>query len=131
MARGRIMLLDTCALLWLAEGGGQLSKSGIEQIELSPYVYISAITGFEISLKHRSGKLDLPAPPDEWFKIIIEHHKLSVIPLNLEICIASTRLPLIHNDPCDRFIIASAKLYNLPIVTSDEIFKEYGVNIIS
>ena len=58
------MLLDTCALLWLVEGGGQLSQSVIEQIDLSPYVYISASTGFEISLTHRNGKLKLPVPPE-------------------------------------------------------------------
>lgn len=124
------MLLDTCALLWLVEGGGQLSQSVIKQIDLSPYVYISAITGFEISLKHKNEKLELPAPPDEWFRVIVEHHELSIISLDLEICITSTKLPPIHKDPCDRFIIATANLKNLPIVTSDERFKEYGVKVI-
>jgi PIN domain nuclease of toxin-antitoxin system len=47
------MLLDTCALLWLASGGGELTDSALERIDLSPTVWISAITGFEISLKYK------------------------------------------------------------------------------
>jgi len=127
------MLLDTCALLWLAKGDDRLPESVLEQIDLSSKVYISAITGFEISLKYRKGKLKLPVSPEQWFKIIVEYHDLTVISLDLDICIASTGLPPFHKDPCDRFIIATAMLNNLPIVTSDKRFKEYkeyGVELV-
>lgn len=56
------MLLDTCALLWLASGGGQLSRTVLERIDASDMVYISAISAFEVSLKYRQGKLGLPVP---------------------------------------------------------------------
>jgi PIN domain nuclease of toxin-antitoxin system len=59
------MLLDTCALLWLVSGGGQLSKTALKQIDASPMIYISAISGFEISLKYRQKKLELPVSPEE------------------------------------------------------------------
>nr|VFJ67673.1 MAG: hypothetical protein BECKFM1743A_GA0114220_104543 [Candidatus Kentron sp. FM] len=45
------MLLDTCALLWLASGGGKLSEAVLEQITLSLVVYISAISGFEVGIR--------------------------------------------------------------------------------
>ncbi len=54
------MLLDTCALLWLAEGGKELSVGARKQIESNAVVYVSAISAFEIGLKHRAGKLALP-----------------------------------------------------------------------
>jgi PIN domain nuclease of toxin-antitoxin system len=127
---GMMILLDTCALLWLVNGGGKLTQTALEEIDRAPEVYISAISGFEISLKYHKGKLGLPLKPREWFNMAVEHHELSVISLDVETCMASTELPSIHQDPCDRFIIATAKLYKLPIVTADPRFQTYGVDVI-
>ena len=125
-----MLLLDTCALLWLVNGGGQLTQTAREAIDRAPEVYISAISGFEISLKYHQGKLGLPLKPREWFKMAVEHHELSVISLDVDICIASTDLPSIHKDPCDRLIIATAKLHRLPIVTADPRFQDYDIDVI-
>ena len=43
----------------------------------------------------------------------------------------AAQLPSIHDDPCDRFIIAAAKLRDLTVVTTDEQFEKYGVTVIS
>jgi PIN domain nuclease of toxin-antitoxin system len=131
MAGGRVILLDTCALLWLAEGGQQLSAEVRDRIEAPAVVYVSAISAFEIALKVNSGKLKLPVPPADWFRAILDHHGLAVCALDWEICIAATTLPPIHRDPCDRFIIATAKAYRLPVVTHDRNFAAYGLEIIS
>ena len=40
------------------------------------------------------------------------------------------KLPPIHDDPFDRFIIAAAKLNDLTVVTADEQFEKYGVTVI-
>jgi PIN domain nuclease of toxin-antitoxin system len=58
-----MMLLDTCALLWLAHDQSKISGETLAKIESAAAVYISAISGFEIGLKHRSGKLTLPMQP--------------------------------------------------------------------
>jgi PIN domain nuclease of toxin-antitoxin system len=125
------MLLDTCALLWLAEGGKQLSKHARERIEEAPVVFVSAISAFEIAAKFRSGKLKLPVPPMEWFHRIVEHHGIAVEPLDWDICVAAVDLPPIYKDPCDRFIIATAKMRHLPVVTADPVFPSYGIEIVS
>ncbi len=124
------MLLDTCALLWLVSGGGQLSQYAMELIDSSPIVCISAISGFEISLKYRQSKLELPVSPDEWFRIVLAHHDISVIPLSLDICITANQLPLIHKDPCGRFIIATALINDMPVITADPKFAEYGIKVV-
>ena len=89
-----MILLDTCALLWLVNSGGKLTQTALEEIDRAPEVYISAISGFEISLKYHKGKLGLPLKPRECFKMAVEHHKLSVISLDVETCIASTNYHL-------------------------------------
>jgi PIN domain nuclease of toxin-antitoxin system len=130
MAGGRLMLLDTCALLWLAEGGDRLSKQTRERIDAAPTAHISAITGFEIGMKYRSGKLELPALPSEWLRVVLDHHDIAVVPLDISICVGATELPTIHRDPCDRLIISTAKILGWPIVTADTRFQAYDVEII-
>lgn len=125
------MILDTCALLWLASGDKKLGRAALKEINEAPAVYVSAISGFEIAVKTVRGKLKLPNPPGVWFEKVVEHHGLSVLPLDLNVCIAAAGLPPIHNDPCDRFIIATAKLNDLPVVTADTHFEEYGVVVLN
>jgi PIN domain nuclease of toxin-antitoxin system len=131
MAGGEPMILDTCALLWLASGDKKISRATLKQINEASAVYVSAISGFEIGLKVTSGKLKLPHAPQEWFEKIIEHHGLTVLPLELNVCTAAAQLPPIHNDPCDRFIIVTAKLNDLTVVTTDENFEKYGLTVLS
>ena len=121
------MLLDTCALLWLSQGGGKLTHSTLEAINNEPIVYVSAISGFEVGLKYVKQKLFLPEQPAIWFKKIIQHHDLTILPLDLDVCIASTMLPMIYADPCDRFIIASAEINKLTVVTADRKISDYGI----
>ncbi|MBU1169583.1 MAG: type II toxin-antitoxin system VapC family toxin [Proteobacteria bacterium] len=126
------MILDTCALLWIAEGESEnrLSAQVLNHINKSPVVYVSAISGFEIGLKAKAGKLKLPVTPAEWFDAVLNFHHLQHIDLSHSICLRATELPKIHKDPCDRFIIATALTLDMPVVTSDSRFKEYGVDVV-
>lgn len=125
------VILDTCALLWLAQGGGSLSQAALQLIDDAPVVYVCAISGFEIGIKVQKSKLELPAPPTDWFTAVLEHHSIEVLPLTLAVCLRSTELPAIHADPCDRMIIAAAQIHHFPVVTSDLVFAQYGVEVIS
>lgn len=121
------VLLDTCALLWLAAGDDHLSPKALARIEEAGLVYVSVLSGFEVALKARRGKLRLPATPDEWFHTTIDHHGLTILPLALDDALRAPQLPDIHRDPCDRFMIASALRLAIPVATADSRFAEYGV----
>ena len=75
------MILDTCALLWLAQGEGELSETALQRIDVALVVYVSAISSFEIGIKVQKGKLALPARPADWFTAVLTHHNLEVLPL--------------------------------------------------
>jgi len=123
------MLLDTCALLWLVEGK-RISRPVLKQIEAAPSLCLSAISAFEIALKVHGGKLTLSDPVTVWINAAIAHHGISVVPLDLDICVKAAGLPPVHADPCDRFIIATALIHEFPVVTTDERFAAYGVDTI-
>jgi len=125
------MILDTCALLWLAVDQQMLSQSTLSLIEDTPEVSFSAITAFEIGQKYHKGSLALSLPPTEWLQRAIEKHNLSPINLSAEICIRATELPEIHKDPFDRLIIASALTLGRKVVTTDANFAKYGVEVIN
>jgi PIN domain nuclease of toxin-antitoxin system len=82
MAGGKPVILDTCALLWLAGGDKKISRSMLKQINESAAVYVSDISGFEIASKVVRGKLTLPLDPMGCCERAIEHHGLTVLPLH-------------------------------------------------
>jgi PIN domain nuclease of toxin-antitoxin system len=124
------IILDTCGLIWLVNGGGDLSKKTLKQIQDVDVVYVSAATALEIGCKVALGKLDLPMEPVEWYNAALEVHDLVEIPVNGDIALCSASLPMIHKDPADRVIIATAKQKNLPVVTHDKRFEAYSVTVL-
>jgi PIN domain nuclease of toxin-antitoxin system len=130
MAGGGKMILDTCAVLWLASGDKKLSRAALKKINEASAVYVSAISGFEVAIKVAKGKLRLPHPPQQWFEKVVEHHGLTILPVELSVCVAAAELPRLHDDPCDRFIIATAKLNDVTVVTADEQFEKYDLAVI-
>ena len=103
-----MILLDTCALLWLAEGSPRISEDVRKRINSEPIVAVAAISALEIGLKTRSGKLRLPMPAAEWWHAVCEHHSLNVVAADPATLIRSTELPPFHKDPVDRITIATA-----------------------
>ena len=105
------VLLNTCALLWLVGDPARLSASSararaaLESTEAEAYV--SAISGFEISVKHRKGKLELPLPPREWLAQAFEAYSLWELPITLQIAALALEVAVAHADPCDRMIVAT------------------------
>jgi len=124
------LILDTCALLWLAKGGTELSDNARSTIEHASIVFVSAISAWEISLKTARGGLDLPLSPEQWFTGVIENHHLTVASLDLPVLFEANNLPWHHNDPADRFIIATALHERAAVVTADRRFSSYGVKTI-
>lgn len=116
------VLLDTCALLWMVGDPTRLSvraRAVLESTETD--AYISAISGFEISIKHRKGKLELPLAPREWLAQAFAAYSLRELPITLDISALAPEVAVPHADPCDRMIIATAQLHGIPVMTSDHL----------
>ena len=125
------MILDTCTLLFLASGDERLSADARHCLAHEPVRWYCAISSFEIALKHRQGKLELPMAPLPWLRALEARYDLTELPLDSELCAAATELPDHHRDPFDRFIIAAALRLRVAVVTIDAKFAPYGVEVVS
>ena len=124
------LLLDTCALLWLASGDQALSENARSMIEEAPVLYVSAVTAWEIAVKASKGKIQLPLSPREWFNAVVKLYDIDVLKLSADEMLKATELPWLHNDPADRFIIATALKNDFTVATADGNFGKYGVRTI-
>src|SRR4051794_24281286 len=98
-----MLLLDTCTLLWLVGDQARLSAVAREMFRAhTGSAFVSAISAFEIGVKHRRGKLILPKDPGQWVDDACRLHSLLEVPVSIQIAMRSTQLPLLHADPCDR-----------------------------
>lgn len=123
-------LLDTCTLVRLAGFPETLSAAAREAIENAWYLYVSPVSIWEVIFKCQIGKLELSLPPRDWFAQLKSEYDIKMLPLTEEAATLAGELPLHHRDPADRFIIATAKLHNLPVVTTDKNFSRYDITVI-
>ncbi|MGA7305862.1 MAG: type II toxin-antitoxin system VapC family toxin [Rhodothermales bacterium] len=65
------------------------------------------------------GRLELEPDPVIWVENAIERFPLTEAPLNNEIAILSRQINLPHADPADRFLAATARVYEALLVTQD------------
>lgn len=123
-------LLDTCTLVRLAGFPETLSDAAREVIENAWYLYASPVSLWEIVFKCQIGKMELNLPPRQWFAQLKGEYDIKMIPLTEDVAALAAELPLHHRDPADRFVIATAKLNDLPVITSDGKFQQYGITVI-
>lgn len=127
-----MILLDTAAIIIIGDGK-RLRAAAIEAILAAEAakepIYVSAATVWELCLLERlrrTGPL-LGYDGASFFRSVVDEMRLAVIDLNAEIAIESRRLPgHFHEDPADRFIIATARLRRLTLVTSDRPVLDYA-----
>ena len=124
-------LLDTCALVWLANGNGRMPVRVRKELSEADELYVSSVSAWEISRKLQKGTLVLDGDMRTVWTNLVESYRLKVLPVTPEIAIVSTELPDIHKDPADRFIIAAAKVGKLKVVTSDGRFPGYGIDVLA
>ena len=121
------VLLDTCALLALADG--ELPGAAAGALRTAPEAYVSVVSAWEVAIKVAGGRLRLMEPPVQWFLGLIDRYDLREAPLDAGIVCAAAALPLLHRDPFDRVVVALAHAHGLTVLTSDENSRKYaGVN---
>lgn len=124
------VLLDTHALVWLLAGNPRLggkARKAIQQAASADELYVSAITPWEIAVLVSKGRLVLEQDVGDWVRTALAQPGIRLEPLSPEVAVASTRLPgLMHPDPADRIIAATARHLGAALVTADGLLLAYG-----
>ena len=127
----RKLLVDSCAIIWLATGDRKLSQYARDAMRDAELLCFSSISIWEIARLVKAGDLEIPVTPVRLADMLVERYDMMELPINNSIALRSSALPEIHKDPADRFIIATALLNEFTVVTGDHRFAEYGVETIN
>lgn len=122
------LLLDTCTFLWLVTEDPSLSPEARELIvDPTNDVALSAVSTWEIAIKHGLGRLPLPDDPERYVPRLRKDHGVAALPLDEESTLYVRRLPALHRDPFDRMLICQAIVQGLVLLTPDGNITQYPV----
>ena len=115
------LLLDTHILLWSLLDPERLSDKVTGELEdPASEIWISSITTWEVIILSEKGRVELDDEPVAWMQNVLTSMPFKQATLNNEVAMQSRLIKLPHQDPADRFIAASAAVYDLILVTSDK-----------
>jgi PIN domain nuclease of toxin-antitoxin system len=124
------LLLDTCAVVWLAESQ-KLAPAAVHALneanETGATAYISPITAWEIGMLASRDRLKLLITPQRWFARLFEAPGVKLANMSPDLLIAASFLPgEPPRDPADRIIVATARDYGCTLITRDRLLLDYG-----
>ena len=119
-----MIVLDTHALIWWANGDDRLSRPAADAIEAERRqggrILLSTISAWEIAMLIDRGRMALAMDLDEWLDTVDRIEGVEWIPVSRQLAVDSVNLPGdFHPDPADRMIVALARRENAQLVTAD------------
>jgi PIN domain nuclease of toxin-antitoxin system len=125
------MLLDTHAWIWAAsdEAGklGPKTRRAIERAAAGAALLVTTASAFEITALATAGRLRLNQSAEKWIRDSIARGRLRVIDIDLDIAIDAGAIPSSAlADPVDRLLVASARAYDVALVTRDRQIIDYA-----
>jgi len=125
------VLLDTHTFLWWIGDDPRLSPLARDVIgDGGNVVYLSAASGWEIAIKARLGKLQLPGALASFIADQLAANAFDSLPVQMSHALHVHTLPPHHRDPFDRLLVAQAQMENIPILTADPQIGRYTVQVI-
>ena len=117
------LLLDTHIWLWsLAEPERLTERVAAALTDEANQLWLSPISLWEFLLLAERGRVRLQhgMTPASWVGAALARAPMHDAPLNREVAIRSRAVRVEHEDPADRFLAATADVYELTLVTADE-----------
>ena len=124
------LLLDTHVFIWWDSNPGQISPTALAALrDPANTLLISPVSIWEMSIKLQLGKLKLRMN----LRDIVAHQQangIGELPATIAHALAVEKLPSVHRDPFDRFLIAQAHAEGVALISADHVFTQYPVHII-
>ncbi len=123
-----MIILDTHIWVWNVQGDKRLTKDRQDLIRSheSAEIGICAISLWEVAKAVELKRLNFSMPVEDWFAIALNSPGIVLFLLTASIAVESTELPgNFHKDPFDQLIVATARVYDVPLVTVDSDILQY------
>ena len=125
------VLLDTHTFLWWTDNDRRLSSQVRSIIgDGNNTLFFSAASGWEIVIKARLGKLQVPGDLAPFITDHLVRNNVTTLSIHLSHTLYVYTLPSLHRDPFDRLLVAQSQLEHLPILTADPLIQQYAVETI-
>lgn len=123
------LLLDTHAFIWWDGEPVKLSPT-VQSALQNPQntIFLSVVSVWELQIKFQIGRLQLRQPIADIVDEQRRQNQLQILPVELPHVIQYGQLPLHHNDPFDRLLIAQALSEQIVLVSKDADISKYAVN---
>lgn len=121
-------LLDTCTFLWIITDSQEISPA-VKELFVNPSndMFLSAVSVWELSVKHALGKLPLPSSLDRFVVEQRERHRITTLSLDERAVVHLAKLPALHRDPFDRMLVCQAIEHECVLLTPDPLITQYPV----
>jgi PIN domain nuclease of toxin-antitoxin system len=115
------LLLDTHVWLWSLAAPEKLGKRVRAALERARAdLWLSPISTWEVLVLAERGRIRLGTSPGDWIAAALRRTPAHEAPLNHEVALRSREVLPDHADPADRFLVATALVYDLTLVTADD-----------
>jgi len=123
-----VIVLDTHVWVWWVHDDAQLPENYRAYIQAheADGLGVSIISCWEVAKLVEYQRLKLPIPVAEWLDQALAYPGIQLLDLTPRIVVESTQLPgTFHRDPADQMIVATARVYDSPLVTLDDKIRAY------
>jgi len=123
-----LILLDTHIWIWWVNGSNELSQDHLDLLlnHESTGLGVSVISCWEVAKLVERKRLVLTTPMDSWLDTALTYPGITLFDLTPKIAVESTQLPPgFHRDPADQMIVATARVFDIPLLTADSLISSY------
>jgi PIN domain nuclease of toxin-antitoxin system len=125
-------LLDTHIWLWGSLQPERLSSRVIKAID-DPQneLWLSPVSVWELTILCRKGRFTLQPDLAAWVAKNLANSRFKEAPLTIDVALAIPTINFPHGDPADHFLAATAKVFDLTLITADEhLLKLPGIRVL-
>lgn len=125
------LLLDTHAFVWAVADPKRLSKVASEAIRSAENeLFLSSAVAWELATKHRIGKFPGAKSIIDDLESLAQDLDARHLPVTSSHAVKAGLMPVEHRDPFDRMLAAQAQIEGLHLITRNQAFRVFDVNVV-
>jgi PIN domain nuclease of toxin-antitoxin system len=114
-------LLDTHIWLWASVQPDRLSARVAKALtDAQNELWLSPVSVWELTILCRKGRFRVRPDIPTWVAQSLSDLRITEAPLTIEVALAIPSISFSHGDPADHFLAASAKVFDLTLITADD-----------